>query len=237
MIHEQVVNIRKNQPRVGCRKLIDHLAQENISVGRDQFFELMRGWSLLIKPKRNYKRTTNSRHRFKKYKNLIKNKPAQGPNRVWVSDITYLRTREGFCYLSLITDQYSRKIVGHHVHHSLNHSGVLKALSIALKQKTHTKKRLIHHSDCGLQYCSDDYVALLKSHQIRISMTEDNHVYENALAERVNGILKNEFLLRTTWPTIHHARRAVEQAIRVYNTQRLHNSLGNKTPESVHILN
>ena len=237
MIHEQVINIRKDQPRVGCRKLKDHLADKNISVGRDRFIELMREWSLLIKPKRNYKRTTNSRHRFKKYKNLIKNKPTKGPNQVWVSDITYLRTREGFCYLSLITDQYSRKIVGHHVHPNLTHIGVLTALKMALTQKPQTKKRLTHHSDCGLQYCSDDYIALLKSHRARISMTEDNHVYENALAERVNGILKNEFLLATTWPSVHHARRAVQQAIKIYNTQRLHNSLGNKTPESIHNLN
>lgn len=237
MIQEHVTEIRKNQPRVGCRKLIDHLAEQDIIVGRDQFFDLMRSWSLLVKTKRNYKRTTNSRHQLKKYKNLIKNKQVKRPNQIWVSDITYLKTQEGFCYLSLITDKYSRKIIGHHLHHSLSQEGVLKSLRMAFKQHKKTTKQLIHHSDCGIQYCSGDYIALLKDHKVRISMTQVAHVYENALAERVNGILKNEFLLKVTWPTIVHARRAVKQAIKVYNTQRLHNSLDNRTPEAIHNLN
>lgn len=237
IIKEHVQDIRKDQPKVGCRKLVDHLRDDyGISIGRDRFIELMRSLDLLIKRKRNYKRTTNSRHRFKKYVNLIKNIVLTKPNQVWASDITYLRLAKGFCYLSLITDMYSRKIVGYHVHHSLCIDGTLKALENALKEEI-IDKSLIHHSDRGIQYCANDYIGLLKENNIQISMTEDSHVYENALAERVNGILKNEFLLNETLVNIQTDRRMVAQVIDVYNNKRLHNSLKNKTPNFVHNLN
>jgi len=237
IIQKQVLGLRRDQPRVGCRKLLDHLKDDfNIIIGRDRFIEIMRSWNLLVKTKRNYKRTTNSQHRFKKYKNIVRDIILTRPNQVWASDITYLRLRKGFCYLSLITDMFSRKIVGFCVHHSLCIDGTRKALQQALKQRTESSP-LIHHSDRGLQYCAQDYTNLLKENNVRISMTEDCHVYENALAERVNGILKNEFLLNETLQNIQTARRMVKQVVGVYNSKRLHNSLGNKTPEFVHNLN
>jgi len=237
VIKEHVLKIRKDQPKVGCRKLLDHLKDDfGISIGRDRFIELLRSSDLLVKRKRNYKRTTNSQHRFKKYKNIVQNTVLTRPNQAWASDITYLRLRKGFCYLSLITDMYSRKIVGFHVHHSLCIDGTLKALHWALRQRT-KESPLIHHSDRGLQYCAKDYTNLLKENNVQISMTEDCHVYENALAERVNGILKSEFLLDETLQNIQTARRMVKQVIGVYNSKRLHNSLGNKTPDFVHNLN
>jgi len=236
-VQENVKKIRQDQPRVGCRKLKDHLMAEGIIIGRDRLMDYMRSWSLLVKPKRNFKRTTNSRHRYKKYKNIIKSKKPKRPNQIWVSDITYLRVKESFVYLSLITDKYSRKIVGHHVHHSLSADGAIIALRQALREQQPEVNGLIHHSDCGVQYCSNDYVALLKKYRVAISMTEDCHLAENSMAERVNGILKNEFLLKVTWPSIGAVRRALAQAIYIYNTKRLHNSLKNKTPEYVHGLN
>jgi transposase InsO family protein len=237
VIKERVLMIRRDQPKVGCRKLLDHLKSDfAISIGRDRFIEFMRSSGLLVKRKRNYKRTTNSQHRFKKYKNIVRDAVLARPNQAWASDITYLRLRKGFCYLSLITDMYSRKIVGFHVHHSLCIDGTLKALQRALQQRT-KESPLIHHSDRGLQYCAMDYISLLKENNVQISMTEDCHVYENALAERVNGILKSEFYLDETLQDIQTARRMVNQVIDVYNNKRLHNSLGNKTPEFVHNLN
>lgn len=237
VIKEHVLKIRQDQPKVGCRKLLDHLKDDfGISIGRDRFIELLRSSDLLVKRKRNYKRTTNSQHRFKKYKNIVRNTVLTRPNQAWASDITYLRLRKGFCYLSLITDMYSRKIVGFHVHHSLCIDGTLKALHWALRQRT-KEGPLIHHSDRGLQYCAKDYTNLLKENNVQISMTEDCHVYENALAERVNGILKSEFMLDETLQNIQTARRMVKQVIGVYNSKRLHNSLGNKTPGFVHNLN
>lgn len=237
IIEKHVINIRKEQPKVGCRKLLDHLKDDHgISIGRDRFIELMRSSDLLVKRKQNYKRTTNSQHRFKKYKNIVRNKTLIRPNQAWASDITYLRLKKGFCYLSLITDMFSRKIVGFYVHHSLCIDGTLNALQKALKEKNKDEP-LIHHSDRGVQYCANDYTNLLKENDVQISMTEDCHVYENALAERVNGILKNEFLLNETLQNIQTARRMVNQVVNVYNNKRLHNSLGNKTPNFVHNLN
>lgn len=237
IIKKHVLNIRREQPKVGCRKLINHLKNDyGISIGRDQFIEFMRSSDLLIKRKRNYKRTTNSQHRFKKYKNVVRDIKLTRSNQAWASDITYLKLQKGFCYLSLITDMYSRKIVGFHVHHSLCIDGTVKALTHALKQRN-KQDPLIHHSDRGVQYCANNYTNLLKKNNVRISMTEDCHVYENALAERVNGILKNEFLLNETLQNIKTARRIVKQSINIYNNKRLHNSLDNKTPNFVHNLN
>ena len=154
------------------------------------------------------------------------------PNQVWVSDITYVRTVSGFCYLALITDMYSRKIVGYDMSDSLELAGCLRALQKALKA-ARPATRLVHHSDRGFQYCSNQYVDQLKKHGIEISMTEENHCYENAIAERVNGILKDEFYLDQTFYSLSHARDAVKNAIEIYNSKRLHLSLGYKTPNFV----
>ena len=237
LIKEAVLKVRYRQPRVGGRKLMIHinaaLGSQKITVGRDRLFDLLRGWDLLIRPKRNYKRTTNSQHRFKVHKNLIKDKGAKRPNEIFVSDITYVKTCENFCYLFLITDQYSRKIVGYDVSLSLGIEGALRSLEMALSG-VRPKLPLIHHSDRGIQYCSHDYVNLLVKNKVRISMTEENHVYENALAERVNGILKTELLGNTEDLPLIVVKRLIIEAIEIYNNERLHMNLGYRTPAAVH---
>jgi len=208
------------------------LKEKSINIGWDKFFEVLRKNSLLIKRrKRVY--TTQSGHRFKKYPNLIKSLSLHAPNRVYVSDVTYIRTLEGFCYLSLITDKYSRKIVGYALSMSLSIEGCLEALRMALKDLNKTEQ-LIHHSDRGIQYCSKDYVDLLSENNVRISMTEENHVYENSLAERVNGILKDEFMLGETLQSYSVAKRLVDDSIKIYNEERYHMALNLKTPHEVH---
>lgn len=233
---ELVKEERKYQPRVGTRKLNETLRklfiQENLKVGRDRLFEILRERDMLVKRKKYSCKTTDSYHRFYKYNNLIKNMKVIAPNQVWVSDITYIRTISGFCYLALITDMYSRKIVGYDISDSLELAGCLRALKRA-KRAARPAVGLIHHSDRGIQYCSNQYVELLKRNQIQISMTEENHCYENALAERVNGILKDEFYLDQCFSSKEHAMIATKNAIEIYNSKRLHLSLGYKTPNSV----
>jgi transposase InsO family protein len=227
----QVVrDIRKTQPRVGGRKLYHMLNQQGFTCGRDELFKLLKENQLLVKPIKKYTRTTQSYHRFRKYPNLIKDLVVSRPNQVYVSDITYIKTLEGFCYLALITDVYSRKIVGYDLSRSLAIEGCQRALNMALKSLPDTQP-LIHHSDRGIQYCSDGYVRILHNKQIQISMTEENHVYENALAERVNGILKTEFMLGEKLQSFNVAKELVEQSIQIYNEQRLHTSLNFQTPE------
>ncbi len=228
---------RKILPRVGCRKLHFHLRDEflkaDLKMGRDKLFNILRANNLLVKPKKSSCRTTNSYHHFHKYNNLIKDFIPTKINQVWVSDITYIRTINGFCYLALITDVYSRKIVGYDISDSLELLGALRALKMAIRNADNLK-RLIHHSDRGVQYCSYPYTGELIKRDIKISMTEDNHCYENAIAERVNGILKDEFYLDQTFFDTKYAKRATKNAIKLYNNERLHLSLGYKTPNSVY---
>ena len=188
---------------------------------------------MLIHRKKYTTRTTNSLHRFYKHKNIIKDIQITKSNQVWVSDITYIRTTKGFCYLALITDMYSRKIVGYDLSDSLELAGCVRALQKALKQPGKRSPQ-IHHSDRGIQYCSNVYTQILIRKNIKISMTEDNHCYENAIAERVNGILKDEFYLDQTFDSIQHAKRATKNAVNLYNEIRLHLSLDFKTPNYVH---
>lgn len=229
---------RKVLPRVGCRKLLNHLSADfinaNIKIGRDKLFHILRANNRLVKPRRASCRTTNSYHHFHKYNNLIKDFCPTEINQVWVSDITYIRTINGFCYLALVTDLYSRKIVGFDTSDSLELLGALRALKMALRNASNLK-RLIHHSDRGVQYCSYAYTGELLKRGIKISMTEDNHCYENAVAERGNGILKDEFYLDITFFSTKIAQRAVKNAIKLYNNERLHLSLDYKTPNSVYL--
>ena len=190
---------------------------------------------MLIRRKKYSTRTTQSHHRFYKYNNLIKNIEINRINQVWVSDITYIRTINGFCYLALITDAFSRKIVGYDISDSLELSGCLRTLQKALS-KAGKLNGLIHHSDRGIQYCSNQYINQLKKNSIQISMTEENHCYENAVAERVNGILKDEFFFDQTFFDLIHAKRATKNAIKLYNKKRLHLSLNYKTPNMVYQL-
>jgi putative transposase len=224
---------RKDQARVGTRKLYEALNPtfklEQIKIGRDGLFDILREHNMLVRRKKAYCKTTDSHHRFHKYNNLIRDLKITRPNQVWVSDITYIRTIKGFCYLALITDVYSRKIVGYDISDSLELAGCLRALKSALRH-VRPEPGLIHHSDRGIQYCSNQYVDQLKKRKIKISMTEENHCYENAIAERVNGILKDEFFLDQCFTTTSHASLATKNAIDIYNSKRLHLSLGYKTP-------
>lgn len=239
-IYGQVINLvkqeRKDLPRVGTRKLFKSLSSvfetNEIKIGRDKLFDILREYDMLIKRKKSFCKTTNSYHHFHKYKNLIKDIDVTAPNQVWVSDITYIRTVKGFCYLALITDLFSRKIVGFDISDSLELAGCLRALKRA-KQTARPAIGLIHHSDRGIQYCSNQYVNELKNSKFSISMTEENHCYENAVAERVNGILKDEFFLDQCFFSLYHATIATKNAINIYNSKRLHVSLGYKTPNMV----
>jgi len=228
---------REVQPRVGTIKLHKHLNPElqgiGIKIGRDGLFSVLRASGMLVNRKKASFKTTNSYHHFYKYNNLIKDLKITRTNQVWVSDITYIRTVKGFCYLALITDLYSRKIVGFDVSNSLELAGCLRALQKALAS-ARPAGGLIHHSDRGIQYCSKQYVEMLTKKKIQISMTEENHCYENAVAERVNGILKDEFYLDQCFSNLAHAKKAIKCAVDVYNKHRLHLSLGLKTPESIY---
>ena len=202
---------RRSLPREGVRKLKisleDEFTKANLKVGRDTLFNVLRKHQMLTLRKKYSARKTNSLHRFYKYKNIIKDLDITRPNQVWASDITYIRTVKGFCYLELITDMYSRKIVGYDLSDSLELKGCVRALNKAIYQSKNIKQ-LIHHSDRGIQYCSNVYTQILKRNKIDISMTEENHCYENAIAERVNGILKDEFYLDQVFTNVQHAKRA-----------------------------
>ena len=234
---ELVRKSRRTLPREGTRKLMKSLhndfQKQHLKIGSDRLFRILRENELLVRRKKYSSKTTNSYHRFYKYNNIIKNLKINRPNQVWASDITYIRTINGFCYLALITDLYSRKIVGYDLSDSLELKGCVRALNKAI-YNTENIKKLIHHSDRGIQYCSNIYTQILKRKKIEISMTEENHCYENAIAERVNGILKDEFYLDQTFTSMLHAKRATRNAIKLYNTKRLHLSLDYKTPNNVH---
>jgi len=228
------------QTRGDSRKL-HHLLQEplqrrGIDLGRDAMFDVLRNARLLVAPRRAYHKTTDSHHRFRRHPNLLKAGPeqihAETSEQVWVADITYLPTRGRCAYLSLITDAYSRKIVGYHVHDSLHAAEVSQALKMALKGRQGNRP-LVHHSDRGIQYCSNEYQAIHQKHGLICSMTDGYDCYQNALAERVNGILKHEFLLQQP-NDLQQARRMVSQSIAIYNTERPHLSLQLKTPDEVH---
>lgn len=242
-VEQQIVHIvkkrRRSLPREGVRKLMKSLKmdfeKQQVKIGRDTLFNVLREHKMLTLRKKYSARTTNSHHRFYKYGNIIKDVKVTGPNQVWVSDITYIRTVKGFCYLALITDMYSRKIVGYDLSDSLELKGCLRALNKAIYQAKNVEG-LIHHSDRGIQYCSNVYTQILKRKKMGISMTEENHCYENAMAERVNGILKGEFYLDQTFTNVSHAKRATKNAINLYNGIRLHLSLDYKIPNMVHKL-
>jgi putative transposase len=228
-IIQQVLAYRRDQPRIGTRKLLT-LVQPDM--GRDAFFELLRESGLLVRRKRRRARTTFSLHRFRKYPDLIKGMAVERPAQLWVSDITYLRIKQEFAYLSLVTDAYSRKIIGFSLSHDLSTDTCLRALKMALTTRTGTAP-LIHHSDRGVQYCSAAYTRLLNQKGIAISMTQSGNPRDNAIAERVNGILKME-LLHQTYEDIPSAVQSVKRAVTVYNTLRPHSSLDMMTPDKAH---
>jgi len=240
LIVEKAQSYRKDNPGLGCAKLyliVKKLFEETGCMpGRDAFIEMLRKHGLMVKMRRRKRyKTTDSNHNYRKYPNLIVGIIPFRPNQIWVSDITYVETEEGVCFLSLITDAYSHKIVGWSVGPTLETTYPLEALQMALETiDEETAKNLIHHSDRGCQYCSAAYVEILKSHGISISMTQSGDPLENPVAERANGILKTEWLYKMTIATRDECRTVLERIIDFYNTQRPHMSIGMQTPTVAH---
>ncbi len=231
-----VIGVRQQMPRLGTRKLYHILKQpmRELGVGRDKLFAILKANHLDIKPRRSYRITTDSHHRFRKHKNLIVDTLPSRPEQVWVSDITYIGNRGNHRYLALVTDAYSKKIVGYDLASSLRADGALRALEMAVKKRKYKTEELIHHSDRGLQYCCDQYQQLLKKKKLRCSMTESYSPYANAIAERVNGILKLEFQLEQYNVQLPVMQNLIKDSIRIYNTKRPHWSCYMKTPEEMH---
>lgn len=223
-------------PRIGTRKLYYLLYDElkEIGVGRDRLFAIMKANHLQIVPKRQYHITTDSHHRFRKHKNLVDGLKLERPEQVWVSDITYIGNRQSPMYLSLVTDAYSKKIIGFNVSNSLNASGAIEAMKRALKNRKYANRDLIHHSDRGLQYCCDGYQQLLKKHKVTCSMTESYDPYQNAIAERINGILKHEFILGITTTDLELMSKLIKESVDIYNNERPHWSCWMNTPNFMH---
>ena len=237
IVIQLVCQIRSRQPRIGVRKLYQLLKPQfehlDCQLGRDGLFRLLRDHGLLIATRKRGYSTTSATHRFHRYSNRIMDLVVDRVHQVFVADITYLQTLDGFVYLALITDLYSRKIVGFNVSDSLSVEGVLGALKMAIRPVS-TLDGLIHHSDRGVQYCCHAYTQFLYSRGVQLSMTQNGDVYQNAVAERVNGILKIDFLLNQTFASIHQATTSVKQSISIYNNERPHLSLGYQTPQAVY---
>ena len=231
-----VLDLRRYMPRVGTRKLYfllkSKLKAKGIKLGRDALFNYLRNERLLVCPKRSFIKTTNSRHWMKKHPNLLKEQKPCHPESVLVRDITYVQSDEGVHYLSLVTDAFSRKIMGYELSSEMKATDVVKALDMAIRARRY-RCSCIHHSDRGLQYCSSVYQDTLKNGSIKPSMTDGYDCYQNALAERVNGILKQEFLLNRC-KDMTELKQLVKESINIYNTMRPHLSLGMKTPNEVH---
>lgn len=239
MILQQVKHIRKNHRRMGTRKLYEMLQpfilEHQIKIGRDALFDLLSVHHLLVRRRKRKIKTTNSYHRFRKYPNLVKSIIPTQINEVWVSDITYWKLKNEHVYISLITDIYSRKIIGYHLGETMETEESIQALRMALSclgGESHPKP--IHHSDRGIQYCSQSYVKLLSENGIEISMTENGDPLENAIAERVNGIIKEEYLDTYEVETTEQAKELLSVAVELYNKERPHMSLGNFTPDEVY---
>jgi putative transposase len=238
LVVELVKKERRLQPRLGTRKLLNILSAEfsaaSVQIGRDRLFEVLRRCKMLILRRRGFRpRTTDSRHRFGYYANLLKEAVLTASRQAVVSDITYIRTDEGFMYVSLVMDAYSHAIVGYDCSDSLAVEGAMRAIRMAVKQLGDCNG-VIHHSDRGLQYCCGEYVRLLKNSGMRISMTQENHCYENASAERLNGILKQEYGLGNCFLRKSEVAGALREAVELYNWRRPHQSLGYRVPMAVH---
>ena len=241
LIVSEVLKIRKNHRHMGGRKLFEllqpFLLEHQIKMGRDRLFDVLSANYLLVRRRKKQTITTNSYHRFKRYPNLIRDFIPNAPNELWVSDITYWRIKDYFNYISFITDAYSRKIVGYHLGDSLQTAETIQALEMAISNLSEEEKKslqLIHHSDRGTQYCSNEYVKLLQSNNIGISMTENGDPLENAIAERVNGIIKEEYLNDYQVDNEREANELLDTVIHLYNNERPHMSIGNLTPNQVH---
>jgi len=231
-----VGEVRMQMSRIGTRKLYYLLEDQlrELGVGRDKLFTILRANQMLIKPIRSYQKTTDSHHRFHKHKNLVAQISPSRPEQVWASDITYLGSHGNYQYLALVTDVYSKKIVGYDVSSSLSADGAVRALEMGLKKRIYPDLELIHHSDRGFQYCCDEYQKILNNRNIRCSMTESYDPYANAVAERINGILKQEFLLDGYDAKLPVMQEMVSNSIHIYNQLRPHMSCYMKTPNQMH---
>lgn len=233
-----VSNERKEQGRVGTRKVYRMIKSEmnvkGIKMGKDKLFTVLRENKMLIKKKKNFHKTTNSLHRYRKYPNLLKGLKVSQPEQVWVSDITYIKTEQGYEYLSRITDLYSKKLMGYYLSDNLKTEGPIQALKMALSNRKYQHRKLIHHSDRGFQYCSDEYISMLNNNGILPSMTQSYGPYENAVAERVNGILKDEFGIGEGFINHKQATKEIKRSIETYNNKRLHISCNWMTPVQAH---
>lgn len=239
LVLQEIVRIRQDHRAMGGRKLYEKiypfLLAHQIKMGRDALFDLLAVNGLLVKKRRRRHVTTWSRHRFNKWPNILRGLDLVRPNQLWVSDITYWKVNEKHLYISLITDAYSHKVVGYHLADTLETLETIKALKMALNGLPEDlSESLIHHSDRGLQYCSESYVKLLQDNNIRISMTENGDPLENAVAERMNGILKEEYLKHNVPKSKEQAKLCLDRAIELYNEHRPHFSIGLLTPEQVH---
>lgn len=239
LVLNEVKKIRNNHRRMGTRKLHDKLKpfmkEHQIKLGRDALFDLLSANHMLIRKRKRKVQTTQSYHWLRKYSNLIRDFTPTSPNQLWVSDITYWQIETGYVYISFITDAYSHKIVGFHVAETLESVETIQALKMALScLKPNLEYQLIHHSDRGVQYCHHKYVKLLQDNKINISMTENGDPLENAIAERVNGIIKEEYLQDYTVKNIKEARQVLSFVVKLYNEERPHNSIGNNVPNFVH---
>lgn len=238
IIVDEVLRVRQKIPRIGGRKLFfmlrESLLRHGIGIGRDKFFTVLRVNDLLIKPRKKRVVTTMSKHYFRKYPNLIENLIVNGPNQLWVSDITYIKVNGKWHYVIFITDAYSKRVIGFNVGKTADADFCIQALKQALEQWTDRQGPLIHHSDRGIQYCSFAYTGKLKDHQIQISMTQNGDPRENAIAERVNGIFKGDFLMDKHFDTFEQAKREIKQMVRNYNELRPHASCDFLTPEQAH---
>lgn len=235
-IKSLINTVRMKMPKIGTRKLYFLLKDEfkacHIKIGRDALFDYLREENMLVRPKKNYTKTTNSKHWLRKHPNLVKGCEIHRAEQVFVSDITYLKSKERTHYLSLVTDAYSRKIMGYHLSNDMASDQVVKALKMAVTNRKFND-HLIHHSDRGLQYCSAIYQKELEKHQIASSMTEGYDCYQNALAERINGILKNEFFIHPC-NNYNELNKMIKESIKIYNEERPHMKLRYKTPSFVH---
>jgi len=229
---------RKQLPRIGTRKVYhlikEDLRDQGVKFGRDKLFDLMRLYGLQIKPRKRYTQTTMSKHWLRKWPNIIKGKTAKHKDEVWVSDITYIKTEEGNCYLNMITDAYSRKVMGYAVEDNMETESMIEALKMAVTHRKDPLKPTIHHSDRGLQYCSKEYALMTTENNIVLSMTENGDPYENALAERMNRTIKEEFGMDRKMKSKEQVKKLVGESIFLYNQKRPHLALQMKTPDQVY---
>jgi putative transposase len=230
---------KKVGSRTGGLKLYAELKQDftdcDIKIGRDKFYRFLKLNNLLVPKTKNYITTTNSNHMFKKYKNIVKDQVPNRPEQLWVSDITYIKTQNGHNYLALVTDAYSKQIMGYNLDNHMRTSLCTDALAMAIKNRKYPNQKLIHHSDRGFQYCNPTYTAFAESNNITISMTEQYDPYENAVAERINRTLKYEYGLRQTIKDTDLAQKITKQAVNIYNNFRTHFSLDLRKPAEVHL--